>query len=690
MDNHAHRFRTFRLKLLLLVIGILVISTFAVMFFTTQEVEKTMRRQSGEEAQNQLNLVKLDIENEYRSILYQKEYAMERYKVQLKNMVSVLVAYLDVVYGLYEKGTLTEKQAREMVSETVGKFKYGTEDYFLIYDMEGVVLSHPDKSIMHQNRSHWQDVKGNYVVKSFIDIAQKKGSGFYSYWFPRKGEPRSNAVEKLCYVELYPKFNWVVGTGVYIDDIARDTKKRIDRVMLELKDTLGRITIGKTGYFFLFDEKKNMLIHPNLSGRNFQTANPSIPSGYLAKLAEASKNPEIPYVYLWDKPPDHVGQYKFWKESYVTHFAPLGWYVASSVYKDDIEEPARRIIRWQAVVGAVVLVISILLALLLVRRMTIRLQQLTSYAQELSSSDFAMADDIEPRMKEISLKSQDEVGRLAKAFGYMIQALVDHIRRLKETTALKEKIESELRIAHKIQMSMVPHPPELKGDGFELCAALEPAKEVGGDLYDFFQIDDDHLGLIIGDVSDKGVPAALFMSKAKTLLRLLATATADSLKPAILLARANNELCYENELTMFVTLIYGILNVKTGELTYASAGHNPPFIVTKDGVVTLDVVPGLPLGAMEDVSYAESRRDFKAGEILLLYTDGVSEALNVAGQLFSDARLAETLDQYAGRAATTEEVIRGVVGAVKEYSAGAIQSDDITLLCVKYLGAGTC
>jgi phosphoserine phosphatase RsbU/P len=384
-----------------------------------------------------------------------------------------------------------------------------------------------------------------------------------------------------------------------------------------------------------------------------------------------------------------VGQYTFWKESYVTYFPPLGWYVASSVYKDDIEEPARRIIRWEAAVGAVVLLISILLALLLVRRMTIRLQLLTSYAQELSSSDFSLADDIQPRMKEISRTSQDEVGKLAKAFAFMIQALVDHIRRLKETTALKEKIESELRIAHNIQMSMVPHPPELKGDGFELYAALEPAKEVGGDLYDFFQVDEDHLGLIIGDVSDKGVPAALFMSKSKTLLRLLATATDDGLRPSSLLTRANKELCFENELTMFVTLFYGILDLKTGELRYASAGHNPPLVVADGGVARLPVEPGLPLGAMDDVEFVESRRDFKPGELLLLYTDGVSEALDASGQFFTEARLAGLLDQYTESCATAEDVIRHVVSAVKDYSTGAIQSDDITLLCVKYLGTET-
>jgi sigma-B regulation protein RsbU (phosphoserine phosphatase) len=676
-----HRFSTFRTKLLILVTAILVTSACAVIVLTSMEVKKSMHEKGGEEARTALSLVRVGIENQYQSILYHREYALERYKEQLKNLVSILEGHIDQFYDLYEKGILTEQQAKDMVGESVRRLKYGDNDYFFIYDLKGFVISHPKDDIWRKNRIHFQDVKGNYVVKSFIDIAKNKGEGFYSYWFERLGEKQS--VEKLCYVTLYKKWNWAIGTGVYIGDIERDAQKRLEEVLTELRDSFAKMTIAKTGYFFLFNDQKQMLVHPTLAGKSFADFGlAGQEATYFEGLVNASRNPALPLVYRWDKP-QYPQQLRFWKESYVTRFTPLGWYIASSIYKDELEEPANRIIRGQVVVSGLILVLSILAAVLMVRKMTNDLKRLTAHAQQLSSSEFALLDQVALGIMEIALKSRDEIGRLARAFAYMIQSLISHIKTLKETTAIKEKMESELRIAHDIQMSMVPHPPELQGKRFEVFAALEPARQVGGDFYDFFLLDDRYLCLIIGDVSDKGVPAALFMSKSKTVLRLFSTTMKESAGPAEVLRRANAELCEENDLCMFVTLFYSVMDLETGRFNYGSAGHNPPCLITRDGKARfLEASPGTPLGAMEGVSFAEQGIIIEPGDSIVLYTDGVTEATNGGGAFFSDERLLRTLsgnDHLSARDLTSS-----LLKAVKDHVAGAPQSDDITILCFEY------
>ena len=171
-----------------------------------------------------------------------------------------------------------------------------------------------------------------------------------------------------------------------------------------------------------------------------------------------------------------------------------------------------------------------------------------------------------------ALRSKDEVGRLADSFSHMKNSLKQYIKELTETTAAKERIESELKVAHDIQMSLLPKLfPERKE--FDIYATLEPAREVGGDLYDFSLLEEDRLFFLVGDVSGKGVPAALFMAVAKTLLNRLAERCTD---PSLVLTQVNKELCRENESSMFVTLFCGLLDFKTGDLLFSNAGHNPP------------------------------------------------------------------------------------------------------------------
>ncbi|MGH8469481.1 MAG: ATP-binding SpoIIE family protein phosphatase [Gammaproteobacteria bacterium] len=299
---------------------------------------------------------------------------------------------------------------------------------------------------------------------------------------------------------------------------------------------------------------------------------------------------------------------------------------------------------------------------------------LTQMTERIAGGDFT---------QRIDVSAKNEIGVLAASFNEMTRRLNESIERLKDTTAAKERIESELQIAHEIQMSMVPKifPPFPDRSEFDIFATLVPAKEVGGDLYDFFFIDDDHLCFAIGDVSGKGVPASLFMAVTKTLLKATA---GNGGAPGEILARLNDEICRNNESCMFVTLFCGILNIRTGQVDYSNGGHNLPYYLYRDGVSPVENAGGIALGVVEQSLYASGRMVLGPGEALLLYTDGLTEAMDSSDTLYSNHRLERFLAHNRG--SSPHQMIDDLVSDVRQYAGGAPQSDDITVLALSYVG----
>ena len=266
----------------------------------------------------------------------------------------------------------------------------------------------------------------------------------------------------------------------------------------------------------------------------------------------------------------------------------------------------------------------------------------------------------------------------------MTCSLKEHIRQLTETTAAKERIESELSIAHDIQMGLLPKtfPPFPDRREFDLFATMQPAKEVGGDFYDFFFVDGTHLCFVIADVSGKGVPAALFMAMSMTLIKATARY---GLPPEEILFRVNNELSHGNDSCMFVTTFFGILDTESGEMAYANGGHNPPLHLRRDGMVAwLPLSASLVVGAMEGAPYRRERLLLEPGDSLFLYTDGVTEAMNTQDELFSNGRLAGDLSALQGK--EIRDVVRGIMVNIHAFTGDAPQSDDITMMMIQYWG----
>jgi serine phosphatase RsbU (regulator of sigma subunit) len=247
---------------------------------------------------------------------------------------------------------------------------------------------------------------------------------------------------------------------------------------------------------------------------------------------------------------------------------------------------------------------------------------------------------------------------------------------LEEATALRERIESELRIARDIQMSMVPNIfPDR--EGLDIYASIEPAKEVGGDLYGYLLMGDE-LYFCVGDVSGKGVPASLFMAQATRLFRTLAT---QHMMPAEIATRLNSALSEDNEQGMFVTMFIGRIDLKKGCMDYCNAGHNPPFMGDLSGGSFIDMLPNAPIGLWPDLEFDGERMDDIRGRLLVVYTDGLNEAENQSQEQFGDDRLVELLQTMGD--AKAQKVVETLRAAVEEHRQGAEPNDDMTIMCLR-------
>ena len=281
------------------------------------------------------------------------------------------------------------------------------------------------------------------------------------------------------------------------------------------------------------------------------------------------------------------------------------------------------------------------------------------------------------------IKHRNEIGKLAKSVEKMSHDMNKYIEDLTHATAEKERLGAELNVAKQIQAEMLPRvfPPYKDHPEIELYASMTPAKEVGGDFYDFYMLDDDHFAMVVGDVSGKGVPAALFMVITKTLLKDTA---AHEHNPAKVFEHVNTILCESNESGLFVTCWMGILTISTGELNFANAGHNAPVLENNGKIEYLSTKPNLMLAAMDGLPYTNNTIKLNKGDRLFIYTDGITEATNDYDELYGEDRLLSVLKSVQGTGKTSRDILDIVRNDLNDFVLEASQFDDITMLCMIY------
>ena len=311
-------------------------------------------------------------------------------------------------------------------------------------------------------------------------------------------------------------------------------------------------------------------------------------------------------------------------------------------------------------------------------------RRITDPVMELCTGVRAVGEEnlsYEPR-----LKTEDELEELDQAFASMTRSLVTYIDDLSRLTAEKERIETELSVATQIQSSMLPciFPPFPEREEIDIYATMEPAREVGGDFYDFFLADEEHLCIVMADVSGKGIPAALFMVVSKTLLKdniIAGRPLGEVLK------RVNDQLCENNDAQMFVTAFAAVLDLKSGNLAFVNAGHNPPAVRREDGeLIWLTSPAGFVLAGLKEMEYQEGNIKLKQGDRFFTYTDGVTEAMNTKGNIYGQDRLAALIEGKWNDRISASSMIWTVREDIRDFVEEAEQADDITMLAFCYRG----
>ncbi|MDR2761789.1 MAG: SpoIIE family protein phosphatase [Planctomycetaceae bacterium] len=328
-------------------------------------------------------------------------------------------------------------------------------------------------------------------------------------------------------------------------------------------------------------------------------------------------------------------------------------------------------------IAAALLIVSILFSWIISRRLIAPIRRLRDYMNRLIESHFSADLQIPSDLIDLSPKNRNESFRLAADIDRMHSELSEHIVRLQLTTKAKEQAESEMRIAGKVQASYLPL-QNLESEGIELSAKLLPARFAAGDLYDYVKLDDGRLFFTIGDVSGKGIPAALFMTMTLTLIRV----NRENIALDKLMNWINNSLVSVNSDNTFVTLVVGIVDPKTGEVIYCNGGHNPPILCGANGECVYEPkTKSTIVGVFSDITFPINRLYLGLGDRLIFYTDGITEAMSSEGILFGEQRLLE-LVQKIKIDETSSDSIERIIATVQQFEKSQNQSDDITTLCI--------
>ena len=391
--------------------------------------------------------------------------------------------------------------------------------------------------------------------------------------------------------------------------------------------------------------------------------------------------------------------------AYITNYPDYGWlcsagagivdskgnYVATAlvdISMDEVMQNRQDFLQNLCLILAGITVVILVVLIILMSRIII--SPINSLARAttsfMSDKEKHGGENVQSAISKLHIHTGDEIEYLCDAIKQMEKEINDYIENLTVVTAEKERMGAELNVATEIQASMLPSifPAFPEREEFDIYASMDPAKEVGGDFYDFFMIDEDHLALVIADVSGKGVPAALFMVIAKTLLK---NSALNGSSPKEILEKVNDQLCENNEAEMFVTVWFGILTISTGNLVCANAGHEYPAIRRAGGEYELfHDKHGFVLAGMEGVRYREYELNRCPGDMLFVYTDGVAEATNSQDELFGTDRMLEALNH--GKELGCEKLLETVRTKIDGFVKTAPQFDDITMLSLLYKGNG--
>lgn len=452
----------------------------------------------------------------------------------------------------------------------------------------------------------------------------------------------------------------------------------------DIADAIKEVTIGESGYMFIVDSKGDIILNSNA------TLNPSGQMGVQNIFEIYDSIPEETKQNIQNKKNGFEFVLKDGSLQFMAYepLQTMDWMACSVIDYSEICAPAIELgldiseiteSFAQDIRDDITIIICFMVGLVTLLTIIISLVGL-KLSKGITAPIINMANEADMigngADNRITASTNDELEILAGAFNKMI----DNIKLI---TSEKERISAELDVASKIQASMLPciFPPFPNLTCFDIYAMMLPAKEVGGDFYDFFLLDQNHLCIVIADVSGKGVPAALFMVVAKTLIKNNAQL---GKSPSEIFETVNEQLCENNQQGMFVTAFMGIYELSTGKFTYTNAGHNLPLIKRCGKKFEfLNMRPCFVLGGMEGIKYREEELYLQKGDVIYFYTDGVTEAINESGELYSDDRLLESINST--QEVKLDELLYDIKKSIDKFAGNAEQADDITMLTLRVM-----
>ena len=528
-------------------------------------------------------------------------------------------------------------------------------------------------------------------TESGISYRYSRSSKFNPDYDPRERDWYKAAMEKPDTLVWLPTYldsygNTCITAAMSYRDASGKTAGVVasDIALQSVIDDIMGLKIGETGSCFVLSEDLSFIAHRDMENESFDPElKDHLGSDDFINMLKSSDNGIKECMYEGE-------------DCYIAYskLDETGWFFCASIETGEVTAPAvlakeesdklteetqqnmqsrlfntyMMFMIYFAIVGIIITMISFAVS----GTITNPIKHLTENVKAIGQGDFD---------RKIPVESGDEVGLLAQRFNEMQDNLKIYMENIKQVTAEKERIGAELSVAAQIQADMLPNifPPFPDRSEFDIYASMHPAKEVGGDFYDFFLIDDDHLALVMADVSGKGVPAALFMMMSKILVANYAMLEAS---PAETLMKVNQQICKNNANDMFVTVWLGFLTISTGHVVATNAGHEYPVIKTADGQYEIfKDKHRLPVGSMEGTKYQDYEFTLEKGGGLFIYTDGVAEATSSDNELFGTDRMIEALNLDTD--AEPRQLLENVKKAVDDFVGSAPQFDDITMLGVQ-------
>ena len=556
-------------------------------------------------------------------------------------------------------------------------------DSMFVYS-HGMLQNNPDfyNCSIAFEPEHFQD-KGRYFsaytryVGDSLRTTQG-GSDNYQYFF-MDWYLMSTLLDKPCWTEPYVDFDVATNTSEMVTSYCQTIKdkegKKIGVINTSLSinwlsQTISMVKPYPNSYSIMIGRGGTYFVHPDttkITRQTIFTQTMEHPDTALIALGHAMQRGE-------------EGMKKMFfngKDCYV-FYKPLGQTGCSMAIVCPEEDIFGGFDRLRRAVMSIVVVGLLLMLYLFIRIITRELSPLRRLAREAETIASGQFDAVLPDFQRI-----DEIGQLSHSFGNMQQSLVKYIEELKETTAQKASIESDLRIARGIQMGMLPEnfPTKADRDDVQIYASLTPAKEVGGDLFDFY-FRDDKLFFCIGDVSGKGVPASLFMAVTRSVFR---TVSVHESMPNNIVTIMNTIIADMNKTQMFVTLFVGVLDLPTGHLHYCNAGHDAPLLIG-DGIGELPCDPNIPVGFLPSWEYSLQEAQISTGTTIFLFTDGLTEAMDANYNQFQMERINDVASQaLSQQQQEPHQLINKMTDAVHQFVGDAEQSDDLTMMAIQYI-----